>query len=133
MLVTIRTQRVNSHVLSTAGQVMTISFSINRYSHSEYQFERKKTKKRNKIDAIQAELPFLLLAQEDKRKLYSQGVPGWADSCTEKWVIERYSLQYLEMPGFFQFSLHQGHMSDYMYTEVKTVCKAGLEKVLTVL
>ena len=44
MLVTPGTYRINSHMLGAAGWVMTISLSINRRLHSEYQFGRKKTR-----------------------------------------------------------------------------------------
>ena len=76
--------RPNSRVLATAGSVMPIGLSINGCSHSKkkknsWQERTRLTSLRRpqRLDVIQAELPFLLLTQEDKRKLCSQGELGF--------------------------------------------------------
>ena len=74
--------RPNSRVLATAGSVMTIGLSINGCSHSKKPVWRERTRltslrRPQRFDVIQAELPFLLLTQEDKRKLCSQSELGF--------------------------------------------------------
>ena len=65
--------RHKSHALGTVGSVITISLSINRYSHSKNQFDQREQdwlvhklglRWLQRFDVIQAEPPFLLLAKE---------------------------------------------------------------------
>ena len=75
--------RPNSRVLATAGSVITIGLLINGCSHLKKEWVwRERTRltilrRPQRFDVIQAELPFLLLTQEDKTKLYSQGELGF--------------------------------------------------------
>jgi len=75
--------RPNSHALGTVGSVMTIGLTINRCSHSKNQFNQREQdwlvqklglRLLQRFDVIQAESPFLLLDQGDKRRLWSQVV-----------------------------------------------------------
>ena len=75
-------RRPNSRALGTAGSVMTIGLPINRCWHSKNQFDERKQdrlaqtfglRRLQSLDAIRAELPFLLLDQkENKKRLCSQ-------------------------------------------------------------
>ena len=63
--------RPNSRAIGTAGSVMTIGLPINRCSHSKAQTFG--LRRLQSLDAIRAELPFLLLDQkENKKRLCSQ-------------------------------------------------------------
>ena len=74
--------RRERRVRGPAGSVMTVRLSVNGCSHSKSQFDKIKQdslvqkvglRRLQRLDVIQAELPFLLLDQEDKRGLCSLG------------------------------------------------------------
>ena len=74
--------RRERRVRGTAGSVMTVRLSVNGCSHSKSQFDEIKQdslvqkfglRRLQRLDVIQAEPPFLLLDQEDKRGLCSLG------------------------------------------------------------
>ena len=65
--------RPNSHVLATAGSLMTIGLSIKVFSHSKNQFDEREQdclvqkfglRRHQRFNVIQAEPPFLLPTQE---------------------------------------------------------------------
>ena len=77
--------RPNDRALTTAGSAMTIGLSIKGFSHPKNQYDERQQdwldqdiglRRPARLDAIQAcaDPPFLPLAQENKRRLCSQGV-----------------------------------------------------------